>query len=194
MLCSYHRTTTHSDADCRARPANRLVGNAHFAQVRPSSVPEICSSWDLPVRDDFDEEPCISFSAIEVPPETKPAKAQVEEEKVTRTFGPAPTAATEGLSRLFPLGDRQLRKHRTSATCSGWRTTKSLSRRLPWLCRQSSLHLRTTSIANSSPLWWTAERQTTLSTMALSATSSAVCGTAFILLCHARFSWPGELC
>ena len=61
IWCSYHKTTTHNDADCRATSANGLNGNAHFAQVRPPSVPGICSSWDLPVRDDSDEKPCISF-------------------------------------------------------------------------------------------------------------------------------------
>ena len=44
MWCSYHKTTTHNDADCRATPANGLNGNIHFAQVRPPSVPGICSS------------------------------------------------------------------------------------------------------------------------------------------------------
>ena len=44
MWCSYHKTTTHNDADCHPRPPNGLKGNAHFAQVRPPSVPGICSS------------------------------------------------------------------------------------------------------------------------------------------------------
>ena len=48
-------------------------------QVRHASVPGICSSWDLPVRDDSDEKPCISFMAKEVQPAAKPAKARVEE-------------------------------------------------------------------------------------------------------------------
>ena len=96
MWCSYHKTTTHSDADCRATPANGLNDNAHFAQVRPPSVPGICSSWDLPVRDDSDEKPCISFLAREVQPAAKPTKARVEEEKGARPFGPVRTAATEG--------------------------------------------------------------------------------------------------
>ena len=81
MRCSYHKTTTHSDADCHTRPANGLNGHAHLAQVCPPSVPGICSSWDLPVRDNFDEKPCISFLAREVQPATKPAKARVKEEK-----------------------------------------------------------------------------------------------------------------
>ena len=40
--CSYRKTTTHGDADCRPRPAYRLNSNDHFA---PSSPPEC--SWDL---------------------------------------------------------------------------------------------------------------------------------------------------
>ena len=57
MWCSYHKTTTHNDADCRATPANGLNGNNHFAHVRPPSVPGICSSWGLPVRDDSTRSP-----------------------------------------------------------------------------------------------------------------------------------------
>ena len=96
MWCSYHKTTTHNDADCRATPANGLNGNAHFAQVRPPSVPGICSSWDLPVRDESDEKLCIPFLAREVQPAAEPAKARVEEEKRARPFGPVQKAATEG--------------------------------------------------------------------------------------------------
>ena len=75
MWCSYHKNTTYNDADCRAAPVNGLNGNAHFAQVRPPSVPGIFKLWDLPVRDDFNEKPCISFLAREVKPAAKPAKA-----------------------------------------------------------------------------------------------------------------------
>ena len=96
MWCSYPKTTTHNAADCRATPANGFNGKAHFAQVRPSSVPGICSLWDLPVRDDSDEKPCISFLASELQPAAKPAKARVEEEKRAQPFGPVQTAATEG--------------------------------------------------------------------------------------------------
>ena len=94
MCSSCHKTTTHSDADCRTRSANRLNDNAHFAQVRPS-ISSICSSWELSVREDSDKNPCISSSAREIQPATKPAKARAEEEKRARPFGPAPTAATE---------------------------------------------------------------------------------------------------
>ena len=59
MWCSYHKTMTHSDADCHIRPANRPNGNAHFAQVRPPSVSGVCSSWDLSGADDSDEKPYI---------------------------------------------------------------------------------------------------------------------------------------
>ena len=96
MWRSYHKTTTHNDADCRATSANELNDNAFFAQVRPPSVPRICSLWGLPVRDYSDEKPCISFLAREVQPAAKPAKARVEEEKRARPFDPVQTAATEG--------------------------------------------------------------------------------------------------
>ena len=96
MWCSYHKTTIHSDVDCRTRPANWPNGSAHFAQVLPPSVSRVCSSWDLSGRDDSNEKPCVWFLAREVQPATKPAKARVEEEKGTRPFGPVQTGATEG--------------------------------------------------------------------------------------------------
>ena len=96
MWSSYHKSTTHNDADCRARSANGLNNNAHFAQVRPPSVRGICSSWDLPVRNDSGEKPCIYFSAREIQPATKPAQARVEEDNEARPFGPVFTAGTEG--------------------------------------------------------------------------------------------------
>ena len=117
MWYSYYTTITHNDADCPARPANGLNGNAHFTQVRPPRVSGICSSWDFPVGDDFDEKPCISISAREVQPATEPTKACEEEEKGTRPFGLVSTAGTKGgelapghllrvLSTTFPLEDR----------------------------------------------------------------------------------------
>ena len=96
MWCTYHKTTSHNDADCRARLANGLNGNAHFAQVRLPSVSGICSSWDLPMPDDSNEKPCISFLAREVRPVAKPTNARVKEEKGARPFGAVLTAATEG--------------------------------------------------------------------------------------------------
>ena len=95
MWCSYHKTAIHNDVDCRARPANGLNGTAHFVHARLSNVPEICSSWDLPLRDDSNDTPCILFFAREVQPATKPAKARVREEKGARPLDPVSTAATE---------------------------------------------------------------------------------------------------
>ena len=98
MWCSCSKTTTHNDADFRARSANGLHGKGHFAHVRPPSFPEICSSWDLPGRDDSDEKLCISISAREVQPATKHTRARVEKKNGAWPFGPVLTAATEGWS------------------------------------------------------------------------------------------------
>ena len=107
MWYSYYKTTTHNDADCHARPANGLNGNAHFTQVRLPSVPGMCSSWDFPVGDDSDEKPCISISAREVQPATEPTKAQEEEEKVTRPFDLVSSAPTKGWqTRPWPFTPR----------------------------------------------------------------------------------------
>ena len=94
IWCSYRKTTTHSDADCRTRPENRPNGNVYFAKVRPPSISRVCSSWDLSGRDDSEEKPYILFLAREVQPTSKPAKARVKE-KGARPFGPVVTAATE---------------------------------------------------------------------------------------------------
>ena len=58
------------------------------------------------MRDDSDEKPCISFSTREVQSATKSAKAQVEEKKGARPFGPVSTAATEGVGELYPFTPR----------------------------------------------------------------------------------------
>ena len=115
------------------------------------------------MRDDFDEKPSIPFSAREVQPETKSAKAKVEGKKGPRSFGPALTATTQrrsarpwpftpraepAISFGGPVGEEKLN---LSTTCSGWRTTKSLSRRLSWLCRQLPLHPKIASTLISSP-------------------------------------------
>ena len=106
MWFSYHKTTIHNGADCRAAPADGLNGSAHFAQVCPPSVPGICSSWDLLVRDYSDEKPCISFLVREVQPAAKPAKVRVEK-KGTRPFGPVSTTATGGWrTRPWPFTPR----------------------------------------------------------------------------------------
>ena len=161
MWCSYYNTTTHSDANCRARPANRLNGNAHFAQVRPSSVLGIFRSWDLPVRDDSDEKPRISFLAREVQPATMLIKVRVDEEKGALPFDSAPTAATEGRKnhslpftpRAEPViafgGPIPDKTSNLYATSSGWRTTRQLSRRTSWLRHRPPLHPKTASTATS---------------------------------------------
>ena len=95
LWCSYHKTTTHSDADCRTRSANMSNGNAHFAQVRRPSVSGVCRLWNLSGRDDSDEKPCISFLAREVQLATKPSKTRVEV-MGARPFGSVQATATEG--------------------------------------------------------------------------------------------------
>ena len=52
VWCSYPETTTHRDADCRARKRARADGNAHIAATGPSRVKGICSAYDLQEEDD----------------------------------------------------------------------------------------------------------------------------------------------
>ena len=76
MWCSYHKTTTRSDADCLARRRKRADGNAHIAATGPSRVQGICSAYDLPEEEDQTEHPNISFTATEVHPTVATAAEQ----------------------------------------------------------------------------------------------------------------------
>ena len=90
-------------------PPQRRQSNddAHFAQVCPLSDPGICSLWDLPVRDDSNEKPCISFSARGIQPATTPAKDRVMEEKGARLFDLVRKGATGGWrTRTWPFTPR----------------------------------------------------------------------------------------
>ena len=156
------------------------------------------------MRDDSYKKPCIFFSAREIQPATKPTEAQVEEEKETRLFDPAPTAATEGWSTRpwpsSPLAEPTISfggpvAEEASNPCYmfGMANDEESVEKALTACRPP-LHLKPASTATSSPLWWTAELQVTISTTPSSTTSSTVCRTTFITLHLARFSLLGELC
>ena len=205
MWCSYHKTTIHSGANYCARPTNRSNRNAHFAQVRPVSVPGICSSWDLPVRDESDENPYIPFSAREVQPAAKPTEAQVEEEMGAWLFESAPTVAMEGWSaRPCPFTPRAepavmfggLLAEEKPNLCYmfGMADGEQSAEKAIMASSLATLPLRTATTATSSRLWWTAKRQATTSTTQPSVTSNTVCRTVCISLRSPRFSLSGELC
>ena len=86
MWCSYHKTTTRSDADCLARRRKRADGNAHIAATGPSRVQGICSAYDLPEEDDQPERSYVSFTATEVHP-TAAVAAEQSHKSETRPFG-----------------------------------------------------------------------------------------------------------
>ena len=86
MWCSYHKTTTHSDADCGAGRRKRGDGNAHIAATGPSRVKGICSTYDLPEEDDQPERSYVSFTATEVHP-TAAVAAEQSHKSETRPFG-----------------------------------------------------------------------------------------------------------
>ena len=96
MWYSFQMTTTHSNADSHARLVNRPNGNAYLIKFRSQSFHGIFNSWDLPVRDNPKNKPCISFSARKIQPTTKSAEAKMEEDKGIWPFVPARTAVTEG--------------------------------------------------------------------------------------------------
>ena len=84
--CSYHNTTNHSDADCRAiKNAN---GNAHVAAAQHTRMQGICSARDIPDPKEDSERPFISFSATEVT--SSAATTTSKQEKNTWPFGPSP--------------------------------------------------------------------------------------------------------
>ena len=72
VWCSYPKTTSHNDADCRVQQ-HKAGGNAHVAATRTQCVKGVCSAYDLPEQDDEPERPYISFMATEVQSKTKTA-------------------------------------------------------------------------------------------------------------------------
>ena len=99
MWCSYHETTSHSDADCRARRRKQADGNAHIAATGPSRIKGICSAFDLPEEDDQPERPFISLTATEVHPTAAIAAEQSHNEETWRL-------SSLSASRPWPFGER----------------------------------------------------------------------------------------
>ena len=90
MRCSYDKTTSHNDADCRVQQ-HKAGGNAHVAATRTRRVIGVCSAYDLPKKDDKSERPYISFTATELQSKTKPATAS-RQKNGTWPFGPLTAA------------------------------------------------------------------------------------------------------
>ena len=83
---SYHKTTSHNDADCRVQQ-HKTGGNTHVAAARTQRVKEVCSAYDLTEEDDEPECPYISFTATEVQSKIEPATAS-RQKNSTWPFGP----------------------------------------------------------------------------------------------------------
>ena len=66
VWCSYHQTTSYSDADCRARRRKQADGSAYIDATGSSRIKGICSAFDLPEEDDQPERAFISFTATEL--------------------------------------------------------------------------------------------------------------------------------
>ena len=86
MWCSYNKTTSHNDADCRVQQ-HKAGGNAHVAAAQPQRVKGICSAYDLPEEDDKPEHPYIFFTSNEVQTKKEPATAPTQSND-TWSFGP----------------------------------------------------------------------------------------------------------
>ena len=86
MRCSYHKTTSHKDANCRVQQ-HKAGGNAHVAAARTQRVKGIWSAYDLPEENDDPERPYISFTATEVQSKTELATAP-KQKNGTWPFGP----------------------------------------------------------------------------------------------------------
>ena len=74
MWCSYHKSTTNNDAECRVQQ-HKAGGSAHVAAARTQWVKGVSSAYDLPEEDDEPERPYISFTATEVQSTAEPATA-----------------------------------------------------------------------------------------------------------------------
>lgn len=60
-----HKTTTHSDDDCRAQHSKQDKGNTHVAAAQPP-LGGTCGILDLPGQNNKPERAYISFPATEV--------------------------------------------------------------------------------------------------------------------------------
>ena len=63
VWCSYHKTTSHSDADCCTRRRKQADGNAHIAATGSLRIKGICSAFNLPEGDDQPECSLISYNS-----------------------------------------------------------------------------------------------------------------------------------
>ena len=72
--CSYHKITSHNNADCRVQQ-HETGGNAHVAAARTQRVKGVCSAYDPTEEDEESECPYISFTATEVQSKTGSATA-----------------------------------------------------------------------------------------------------------------------
>ena len=90
MWCSYHKETSHNDANCRVQQ-RKAGGNVHVAATRTQRLKEVCSAYDLPEKDDEPEHPYIVITATEVQSKTEPATAPTQNNG-TWPFGPLTAA------------------------------------------------------------------------------------------------------
>ena len=80
VWCSYHKTTSHNDADCRAQQ-HKAGGNARLAAARTQRVKRVYSAPDLTEEDDKLKRPYVS-SATEVQSDTEPATAPRQKNRI----------------------------------------------------------------------------------------------------------------
>ena len=74
MWCSYYKTTSHNDADCRVQQ-HKAGGSAHVAAAQTQRIKGVCSAYDLTEEDDELGRPYTSFTATEVRSKTVLATA-----------------------------------------------------------------------------------------------------------------------
>ena len=108
VWCSYHKTTSHNDADCRAQQ-HKAGGNTHVTAARTQHVKGVCSAYDLPEEDDESERPYITFTATEVQSKTESATAPRQKNGI-RLFSPLtaprPWLFVERKKLAIPLGEQ----------------------------------------------------------------------------------------
>ena len=77
MGCSYHKTTSHNNADFCVQQ-HKAGGNARVAAARTRRVKGVCSAYNLSEEDNEPERPYISFTATEIQSKIEPAVAPRE--------------------------------------------------------------------------------------------------------------------
>ena len=90
VWCSYHKTTSRNDADCRVQQ-HKVGDDAHMAAAQTQRVKGVCSAYGLTEENYEPERPYVSFTETKVQSKSEPVTTP-RQKNGTWPFGPLPVA------------------------------------------------------------------------------------------------------